>query len=257
MLSPFPGMDPFLEAPSEWGGVHHWLISLMSEQLSNLVTPDFIVKIEERIYFILPQTHELMLIPASRPLEATKINTFPTISPAIVVERENKETFRLQYLTIRDSHKREVVTTIELLSPFNKARGTKGRRDFLRKRKQGLNSNSHWVEIDLLRAGERPAEVSNKSDYYALLKRQNSDFDFAVWYFDLRDVMPTIAVPLTPAYSDVPLDLQRAFNEMYRRAHYANSLDYSSPVPLPNLRPADTVWLKNQILAWQTHSHSN
>ena len=116
-----------------------------------------------------------------------------------------------------------------------------------------MNSHSHWIEIDLLRAGERPAEVSNKSDYYALLKREDGDFALEVWYFDLRDGLPTIAVPLTPNYPDVPLDLQAAFNEMYRRAHYAASLDYSAPVPLPRLRPADAVWLKNQIKNWQPH----
>jgi len=27
MPSPFPGMDPYLEEPSGWPSVHHWLIA--------------------------------------------------------------------------------------------------------------------------------------------------------------------------------------------------------------------------------------
>lgn len=79
-----------------------------------------------------------------------------------------------------------------------------------------MASGVHWIEVDVLRAGERPPEVVGRSDYYVLLKRGGQAGRFEVWFFDLRDRMPTIAVPLRPPFEDVPLDLQAVFNEKHR-----------------------------------------
>jgi hypothetical protein len=49
----------------------------------------------------------------------------------------------------------------------------------------------------------------------------------------------------------VPLDLQVAFEQMYGRAHYADSLDYTRSIPQPRLRPADAAWVQEQLHAWQ------
>jgi hypothetical protein len=40
MHSPFPGMDPYLEAPSIWPDVHTTLMSIFREQLTPLLAPD-------------------------------------------------------------------------------------------------------------------------------------------------------------------------------------------------------------------------
>jgi hypothetical protein len=37
MPSPFPGMDPYLEALATWGTVHHWIISAPAETLGTLL----------------------------------------------------------------------------------------------------------------------------------------------------------------------------------------------------------------------------
>jgi len=50
MDSPFPGMDPYLEEPSGWPGVHHRLISVLSDALTEQVAPHYTVSIEERVY---------------------------------------------------------------------------------------------------------------------------------------------------------------------------------------------------------------
>jgi hypothetical protein len=47
--SPFPGMDPYLEAPSFWPSVHARLINTISDMLTRQVAPRFIVTIEERV----------------------------------------------------------------------------------------------------------------------------------------------------------------------------------------------------------------
>ena len=157
---------------------------------------------------------------------------------------------RDRFIEIRDSSNREVVTTLEVLSPFNKDASTQGREAFWRKRKAVMASRTHWIEIDLLRAGERPSEVADKSDYYALLKRGGVPLPYEGWLFDLRDRMPTIAVPLRPPFEDVPLNLQTVFETVYARGHYAEAIDYSGSPPLPRLRPADANWAQEQIREW-------
>src|SRR5207247_8115249 len=51
---------------------------------------------------------------------------------------------------------RLAVTGIELLSPGNKQRGAVAQERYLEKRASALHGGLHWVEIDLLRSGERP-----------------------------------------------------------------------------------------------------
>ena len=255
MLSPFPGMDPFLEEPTRWGGVHSRLINSISDYLADVVSPDFFVEIEERVYIITPGdldrrpiVPDVYVVTGQRreqPATAAGAITAPTlIEPLYDVE------IRDRYIEIRDTRNREIVTTIEVLSPFNKAPGTQGREAFTRKRKTLMASQVHWIEIDLLRAGERPPEVAGNSDYYALLKRGGTADPFEVWYFDLRDRLPTLAVPLRPPFEDVPLDLQAAFDDMYARGHYGESTDYSDRLPLPRLRAADVVWVEGRVQQW-------
>lgn len=50
MPPPFPGMDPYLEAPTLWPDVHYRLISAMSESLLPQLRPAYFAQIEERVY---------------------------------------------------------------------------------------------------------------------------------------------------------------------------------------------------------------
>lgn len=255
MPSPFPGMDPFLENPAEWGDFHSRFINATSEYLADRVAPNFRVRIEERVYIvpleepekrhpIVPDAY-IVSLPKPGRAEAAGAVTAPTL-----IEPMPEAEIRDRFIEIRDSSNREVVTTIEVLSPFNKDSSTQGREAFLRKRKAVMASRTHWIEIDLLRAGERPPELSGKSDYYALLKRGGVPPPYEGWLFDLRDRMPTIAVPLRPPFEDVPLNLQTVFDTVYARGHYAEAIDYSGAPPLPRLRPADANWAQDRIREW-------
>jgi len=277
MLSPFPGMDPFLEEPTRWGGVHSRLINSISDQLAAAVSPHFIVDIEERVYLVVPNgldrwplvpdayvitasprsQLQLTAVPETGPAVGSEVAAAPqpllateTITPPVLIQPLYEEEVRHRYIEIRDARNREVVTILEVLSPFNKAAGTPGRRAFLRKRKAVMASQTHWIEIDLLRAGERPAELVGQSDYYALLKRGGPLSPYEVWCFDLRDVLPTIAVPLRPPFADVPLSLAAVLDDVYSRGHYADSLDYTVNPPPPRLRPADVTWAAERVREW-------
>ncbi|MCB0060572.1 MAG: DUF4058 family protein [Caldilineaceae bacterium] len=257
--SPFPGMDPFLEEPARWSSVHTRLINAISDQLAERVSPNFYVEIEERIVVAATDPNETDLyfepdVYLTRGQEYASQQAYATvITPPTVVEVIHPEEIRQRYLEVRDSFNHEVITTIELLSPFNKAGGKRGHVDFLKKRRQMMTTNVHWLEIDLLRAGLRPPEVTGKSDYYALLKRGGVLDVFEVWYIDLRNSLPTIAVPLRAGLDDVPLDLQSAFADMYRRAYYGDSIDYTAAVPAPPLSAVDENWIREQIALCSTN----
>jgi Protein of unknown function (DUF4058) len=50
MSSPFPGMNPYLENPELWSGVHSRLIISLADILSPQLHPKYFVAVEERIY---------------------------------------------------------------------------------------------------------------------------------------------------------------------------------------------------------------
>ncbi|MBI3960990.1 MAG: DUF4058 family protein [Chloroflexi bacterium] len=259
LSSPFPGMDPYLEDPAEWQSVHFQLIARISDLLSEAVAPHYFVRVDQRVYVttpgdldrrtIEPDVYLLRQAPARY---QTAVGT-PGVTPFLLVEpAESDPEIRDRFIEIRDARNRAVVTTIEVLSPFNKRSGAQGFSAFQQKRENVMASQTHWIEIDLLRAGSRPQEVTDKGDYYALLKRGDRPRPYAVWFFNLQNRMPTMAVPLRPPHADVPLDLQAVWDELYRRARYAQSIDYSQPPPPPPLRPDDEGWAQARIQTWQT-----
>lgn len=205
MPSPFPGMDPYLEERTLWGSVHHRLISAISDALTPQMTPHFFVGIEERGYIISPEDEGgETIFPAAYLVQHPRAGASITLTaqraptePTIVVALAPVEV-RDRYIEIREARGQEVVTTIEVLSPRNKATRSRGRQAFLKKRQTVLTSKTSWIEIDLLRGGERPAEVAGQSDYYALLKRRGPGDQFAVWYVDLYDP-PSRALSRRPA----------------------------------------------------------
>src|SRR4029077_13207698 len=55
MDSPFPGMDPYLEHPVLWEGVHARLIVAIANQLQPKLDPRYVTSIEERVFVEGPQ----------------------------------------------------------------------------------------------------------------------------------------------------------------------------------------------------------
>ena len=49
MEKPFPGMDPYLEAPSIWPDVQHSLIVAMSNQINQCLSADYVTVISPYI----------------------------------------------------------------------------------------------------------------------------------------------------------------------------------------------------------------
>jgi hypothetical protein len=123
---------------------------------------------------------------------------------------------------------------IEVLSPSNKTAGEQGRDLYLRKQRERLQSKTHLLEIDLLRAGLHTTSVPRSRmdrkvaylDYHACLHRFDNVEDFFVYPFCLPQRLPIVAVPLLPGDGDVKLDLQAVFNKTYEAGPYSREIDY-------------------------------
>jgi Protein of unknown function (DUF4058) len=249
-------MDPYLESPVEWPDLHVRLIVEISRQLTEQVAPYFYVRVEQRVSLVGPSDPErrviipdVYLAQTSHPGGGLGAPSTGIAAPTLVSVLEELE-LREHYVEIYDARSREVVATLEVLSPVNKSGGPK-RATFLDKRRAVMASPAHWIEIDLLRSGERSPEVAGKSDYYILLKRGGGVGPFEVWYSNLRDPLPTIAVPLRPPFPDVPLRVQDAFEATYAAARYDDQVDYQGAPPLPLLSPADEAWARGRIAEWR------
>ncbi len=55
MSSPFPGMDPYLEHPALWPGVHQRLITHIGDMLNLVLPPGYVADIGERLYVVQPE----------------------------------------------------------------------------------------------------------------------------------------------------------------------------------------------------------
>jgi len=62
MLSPFPGMDPYLESPLHWRDVHHRLAAEISRRLSPRLSPRYVARLETRLVAFSPDEEEISVL---------------------------------------------------------------------------------------------------------------------------------------------------------------------------------------------------
>ena len=123
MRSPFPSMDPYLERPKQWGGVHTGLIAAMREILSRQVVPRFFVDGEDGVYVLGPDDPARALIqPGTYIVEAAHAGgSSPSrerIAAPVLPRMPEALEVRTASLAIIDTLDRRVVATLELLSPI-------------------------------------------------------------------------------------------------------------------------------------------
>ena len=256
MPSPFPGMDPYLENPAIWPDVHHKLITVAADVLSDQLLPKYLVRVDLRVYL----SDELdpgreALVPdvriVSRPgvgsavlssraaTGAAVADTVEPVEATIVMEEEITEA----RLLVKSAASREVVAVIELLSPANKVPGARGWDNYGSKRSDVLSLPSHLVEIDLLRGGRRygPREPLPPFDYLVNVSRAERRPKAKLWPIRLDHRLPTIPVPVLPGDPDAHLDLQSMLTAVYDRGGYAYDIDYAQE-PVPPLKPEQAAW---------------
>jgi Protein of unknown function (DUF4058) len=251
MPSPFPGVDPFLEAQGYWEEFHWKYINYVQEALAERVPDDYEVRIEERLSLvyepdlgshrkILPDVAVLQSSGPSRAVGGPRGTA--TLEPVLLaLPRYQLEEVSEQRIEIRRFPNRELVTALELLSPSNKQ--PPGDRLYYKKRLELIYQQVHLVELDLLIGGERlPMEDElPKGHNYAFVSRAEQRFLSQTYAWTIHDRLPLIPIPLKAPDADVVLDLAAVFARVYEGARYERSIDYTAPLNLP-LSDEDRTW---------------
>ena len=258
MPSPFPGMDPYLEAPWIWPDVQHGLISETQAALNPTLRPRYVARVELRVYIsddddpgreVLVPDLRVDDAPKRKGSRKTKATATPTAAVPLIVPTLMDEEIEEAFLKIIAVESQELVTLIEVLSPTNKVRGSRGRASFMAKRHDIMNSEVNWVEIDLLRAGipsvtDPPLKPS--TDYRVLVSRADQRTRTRYWPISVRQPLPVISIPLRGKDPEVPLDLGAVFKSVYDRAAYDVSVD-SRKEPQPPLEGDDAKWARELL----------
>lgn len=149
---------------------------------------------------------------------------------------------------IIDREQRGVVTVIEVMSPTNKTPGARGRESYRQNRREVLDSPSHWVEIDLLRAGVPivAREHLPPCEYTVHVSRAPRGRRSPVWPIRLTQRLPSIPIPLRPSDPDATLDLQHVLTLAYDRAGYDLDIDYKKE-PIPPLPEGLAAWAEELL----------
>jgi hypothetical protein len=258
--SPFPGMDPYLEA--RWSDVHAKLIGFIGEALQPLLPPSLRARSEERV---LVETldegswkyrSDLALIETSTirrgPLAesgspAAQSGTLTTEVNPILIRRQMAPIIDRWVQVIDVTNGNRVITAIEILSPWNKASGRLNR-DYLRKVEHYASGGVTLVEIDLLRfpSRERLAvteieiPLDRRAAYMVCVRAGWDPETWRAYPMPLRAPLPSIPIPLRQADAPVMLALQPLIERVYAAGGH-DDIDYSIP-PDPPLTDDDARW---------------
>jgi hypothetical protein len=264
MPGPFPGMDPYLELPAHWQGVHNKLITHLEEALNAILPAAYVATAETRCYI---ETVPNMLASGSlRPDVSITRSTYTVGAPAggVATQHPALGSFMVEvhpldvreaYVEIVDAGDRSrIVTSIEILSHTNKSARNRGRRLYLTKQKGILRSRTHLLEIDLLRSGIHTAAVPldrvdepSRYDYLVCLHRSFLPNLFQIWPFTVRDRLPAISIPLDRDVPELEFALQPMFDDFYDAGAYGKKIDYNRD-PEPPHSTADALWAAELLL---------
>jgi hypothetical protein len=268
MKSPFPGMDPYIEASGLWEDFHHALIEEIKNALALAVPERYLVRTAERAYVVLADAEgkesysflpDVGVTSSSLPETSaaaesgTALAETTTEAGPVPMRAFIEEDFRETFVEIYEAdEERRLVTSIEVLLPSNKRKGSPGWDLYLRKRQGLLLGAASLVEIDLLRGGQRMPMLDPwpGSPYLLLVSRKQKAPHCLVWPGHFQRPLPPIPVPLANPDPDILLHLQPLVETIYGRSRYHRSIDYARPLT-PPLAPEDALWLDTQLRSRQ------
>jgi Protein of unknown function (DUF4058) len=253
MPSPFPGMDPYLEA--HWRDIHAGLVIYARDALQGVLPAGLRARVEESVLLETPKgISDHPLYPDVRVVEYTEKRGLETraevgtavAEPILVETKEEPATETFLEIIDQESGNR-VVTVVEFLSPANKSPG-RNRKQYLRKQREICSSDTNLVEIDLNRFGTHVlafplAHIKPRfrTAYMACVRRTVRRDKAEVYLMPLWERLPVVKIPLRPGDADVPLDLQALVAQCYRNGGYEGTLNYAAD-PDPPLLGGDKEW---------------
>lgn len=250
----FPGMNPYLEHPDLWPSIHPQFVTALADLLQKEVSNRYSVLIRKRVYRVSGED-SLMVGQLSHDVANNGLNknglscsSKQPIPTYIAVP----QTVRESYIEIVDCHVGRTVTIIEVLTPQKKRPG-RGRENYEQRCEAIFGSNTHFVEIDLLRNWEPiSAYAPDNVDYRVLVSRSDRRPKADLYAWQVNAPIPPLTLPLSCSQDDTDsqsyctVDLKRALEQACARSSCYFSIDYTRP-PIPPLAPEANRWLANLL----------
>jgi hypothetical protein len=263
MQSPFPGMDPFIEACGLWEGFHNHLVEAIYRAIAPALPKGYTADTAVRSYVVqmesegknehLAKPDVAVVKPAAGKKPRKKKGGVAVAEPApgesVVMQAFVAERFEETFVEIyAEREERILVTCIEALSPSNKRRGTEGWLQYERKRQAMLLGRANFIEFDLLRDGPRMPMLTPWPDSpYALLVCRAINAPYCrVWPAHFQRRLPVIPVPLLDPEPDLSLNLQPLLDDIYSLGRYDERIDYAQAL-VPPLSSADEDWVRDAL----------
>lgn len=251
MPSPFPGMDPYLEA--HWGDIHARLVIYASDQLQGSLPSDLRARVEERVFVeteegtrrsVYPDVRVIQR-PESPRAEKRRAGGVAVAEPLVLqVQDEPVTEGYVEIVEVGSGHR--VITVIEFVGLANKQPGA-GRDLYLRKQLELRAGEVNSVEIDLLRSGQYVLSVPQdrippeyRTPYRICVRRVTRPLAYEVYRVPLQEPLPTIRIPLRETDEDAILNLQSLIDQCYRNGGY-DDINYSAD-PTPPLDSQSATW---------------
>lgn len=259
MQSPFPGMDPYIEASGLWATFHHAFLTACHNLLNDLLPSNYVASLGERIELV--DTEEFgrgrSVFPdiaivqendttAAATAPASSVATLePVTLPQSIEWPPERKHLYIEIVELPDRH---VVTDIELLSPSNKRKGSDDRTIYLAKRQLLLRHHINLVELDLLLAGERLPLLAPlpRGDYFAFVSHGPNWHQTDVYAWSVRQRLPMVPIPLKQGADPIALDLSTAFSQTYQHGRYGRLLAYDQ-APSALLDEPNREWASNLL----------
>jgi hypothetical protein len=255
-------MDPFLETNPVFHELHTQLLAETQRQLQPQLRPRYVARLERHLSegglwelevglgSLEGKEPDIVIAggdPRDRGRGSTALLAQPTASRAEDLSPEEIALRKQRRIVIYVRSKpRLAVASIELLSPSNKDRGSLGQKRYLEKRASALRGGVHWMEIDLLRGGERPpvpVSLPASTDYQAYVAQATpTGWNHLVYGWTLRDPLPRLPLPLLGDDRAV-LDLGASFHAVYDAIAADDEAAYALAPPPPPLTDVDRAWM--------------
>ena len=258
MSSPFPGMDPYLEA--HWGDVHTSLVTYTRDQLQDQLPGDLKVRVEEHVAVEEEGIGFQGFYPDIRVVEraGAAVADRPALKevvadPAVLCPMDFEAPTQRSIRIIDSRSGNRVVTAIEILGRVNKV-NEEGIKAYRAKQQTMLQGRVNLVEIDLLRTGNYVLAVpcdnvpeQLQGPYRICVVPASRQHEASVYRASFRRRLPRILIPLREGEQEVPLDLQLLVDQSYKNGGYED-IDYRRD-PDPPLAPADAAWADELLRA--------
>lgn len=255
-------MDPYLEHPRLWDGVHARTVVAIANRLQPLLDPRHVATVEERVCIEGPQRRiPDVWIQRVREGQAPVAVAEPRSSSAVIVEVEPLDEHQLRIEIVDACNEMRLAAVIELHCPTNKAPAP-GLDSYIQKQHEIPDRDCHLVEIDLLRRGQHVLaapewkldELREHADLVCVSRWPNRN-RYERDPTPLREALPEIAIPLVDPDADVHLPLLQVLTPVYDDGRHARRLRYAEPCN-PPLSHDEQKWA-DEILASVRNSLNN